>query len=83
MDSLKKFQNPDENYRVLDSLRYFQLDKRIDEEEWLSGKDVIQRVPVGGLTRYIVYLLNIQSETNKQLILKEQTKLWSWEFKRK
>ncbi|EMG22074.1 curli production assembly/transport component CsgG domain protein [Leptospira interrogans serovar Copenhageni str. LT2050] len=70
MDSLKKFQNPDENYRVLDSLRYFQLDKRIDEEEWLSGKDVIQRVPVGGLTRYIVYLLNIQSETNKQLILK-------------
>ncbi|EMY07031.1 curli production assembly/transport component CsgG domain protein [Leptospira interrogans str. 2002000626] len=70
IDSLKKFQNPDENYRVLDSLRYFQLDKRIDEEEWLSGKDVIQRVPVGGLTRYIVYLLNIQSETNKQLILK-------------
>ncbi|EMY27321.1 hypothetical protein LEP1GSC115_1758, partial [Leptospira interrogans serovar Australis str. 200703203] len=54
----------------MDSLRYFQLDKRIDEEEWLSGKDVIQRVPVGGLTRYIVYLLNIQSETNKQLILK-------------
>ncbi|EMK04066.1 hypothetical protein LEP1GSC176_2439 [Leptospira kirschneri str. MMD1493] len=70
MDSLKKFQNPDENYRVLDSLRYFQLDKHIDEEEWSSGKDVIQRVSAGGLTRHITYLLNIQSETNKQLILK-------------
>ncbi|WP_061247459.1 CsgG/HfaB family protein [Leptospira noguchii] len=70
IDSLKKFQNPDESYRVLDSLRYFQLDKHIDEEEWLSGKDVIQRVSVGGLTRYIIYLLNMQFEINKQLILK-------------
>ncbi|EMY78528.1 curli production assembly/transport component CsgG domain protein [Leptospira weilii serovar Ranarum str. ICFT] len=69
-DSLKKFQNPNEDYRVLDSLRYFQSDKIIDEEEWSAGKDVIQRVTIGNLTRYITYLLNVQSETNKNLILK-------------
>ncbi|EMO31244.1 curli production assembly/transport component CsgG domain protein [Leptospira santarosai str. HAI821] len=75
MDSLKRFQNPNEDYRAVDSLRYFQLDKNIDEEEWAAGKDVIQRVQAGHFTKYATYLLNMQHATNKNLILKRAEEL--------